>query len=159
MWPDVATLQQTVARCNSVAECIRALNIPYSAPNFKKFRAMCEQNGIDISFPNYIPHNYIPDSQVFVENSEYINNRINLKERILKNGWMEYRCVECGLEGEWNGKPLVLQLDHINGVNSDHRLENLRFLCPNCHTQTDTYAGKSRSRLKYKDIVSESVET
>ena len=52
---------------------------------------------------------------------------------------------ECGIS-EWLGNPLALQLDHINGVNNDHRLTNLRFLCPNCHSQTDTYAGKNMGR-------------
>lgn len=56
---------------------------------------------------------------------------------------MEYKCACCGNTGEWNGRPLVLQLDHINGDNCDNRLENLRFLCPNCHSQTDTFAGRN----------------
>ena len=46
----------------------------------------------------------------------------------------------------WNDKKLSLQLDHINGDNSDNRLENLRFLCPNCHTQTETYCSKCRAK-------------
>ena len=58
---------------------------------------------------------------------------------------MEYKCQKCGIS-EWLGNPLTLQLDHINGVNNDHRLTNLRFLCPNCHSQTDTYAGKNMGR-------------
>lgn len=50
----------------------------------------------------------------------------------------------CGIGNEWNGKPLTLQLDHINGDHSDNRLENLRILCPNCHSQTSTWGMKSR---------------
>lgn len=57
-----------------------------------------------------------------------------------------YKCVLCGQDGEWNGKNLVLQLDHINGDNKDHRLENLRWLCPNCHSQTSNFAGKGMSK-------------
>ena len=52
----------------------------------------------------------------------------------------------CGNQGSHNGRPLTLQLDHVNGVNNDHRLENIRLLCPNCHTQQDTYAGKNKPR-------------
>ena len=69
---------------------------------------------------------------------------LRLKKRLLKECIIEYACVICGNTGTHNGKPLTLQLDHINGVNNDHRLSNLRLLCPNCHTQTDTYAGKNK---------------
>lgn len=82
-----------------------------------------------------------PNELVFVENSTYA--RHNLKRRIIDEKLIEYKCACCGNIGEHNNKPLVLQLDHINGVNNDHRLSNLRFLCPNCHTQQDTYAAKN----------------
>lgn len=81
-------------------------------------------------------------SEILVENSEY-SNMSRLKERIINEGVLEYKCSLCGNKGEWNDAPLTLQLDHINGVNNDNRLENLRLLCPNCHSQTDTYAGKN----------------
>ena len=69
-----------------------------------------------------------------------------LKHHLLKIG-IEHKCQICGLGPEWNKKSLTLQVDHINGDNSDHRLENLRFLCPNCHTQTDTFCWKNVKRL------------
>lgn len=55
-------------------------------------------------------------------------------------------CAICGLGEAWNGMPLTLQLDHVNGVYDDNRLENLRWLCPNCHSQTATFAGKGKRR-------------
>jgi len=58
--------------------------------------------------------------------------------------FVEYKCVHCNIK-EYNGKPITLQLDHINGVNTDHRKENLRWLCPNCHSQTDTWGYKNVS--------------
>ena len=67
----------------------------------------------------------------------------HIRNRILKENLMEYKCALCGNTGEWNGKILILQIDHINGDHDDNRLENLRFLCPNCHSQTDTFAGKN----------------
>lgn len=84
---------------------------------------------------------------ILVENSSYCNID-RLKKRILKAGLLEYKCSECGNTGEWNNRPLVLQLEHRNGKHDDHRLSNLCFLCPNCHSQTDTYAGKNADKTK-----------
>lgn len=64
--------------------------------------------------------------------------------RRLAKKHIEYKCAFCNNSGVWNERPLVLDLDHINGNNKDHRLENLRFLCPNCHSQTPTYKGKNK---------------
>lgn len=83
----------------------------------------------------------LTNDEVFTIDSTY--NRSKLKGRIIKGNLIPYVCASCGNEGEWNGKPLSLQLDHENGINTDNRISNLRFLCPNCHTQTDTYAGKA----------------
>ena len=70
--------------------------------------------------------------EILIENSSY-DNIASLKRRLLNEGYLEYKCSECGIS-EWNGKPLSLHLDHINGKHNDHRIENLRFLCPNCHS-------------------------
>lgn len=71
-----------------------------------------------------------------------------LKNRLVKEGYLEYKCVWCGITDTYNDKPIVLHLDHINGINNDHRLENLRLLCPNCHSQTDTWCGRGKVRSK-----------
>jgi hypothetical protein len=68
---------------------------------------------------------------------------LKLKNRLVKEKIFEYECVSCGIS-EWNSKPITLQLDHINGDCSDHRKENLQLLCPNCHSQTDTWCGKNK---------------
>ena len=73
-------------------------------------------------------------------------NNQTIKKRIVKEKILPYRCVMCGLENMYNMLPLVLHLDHINGNPSDNRLLNLRFLCPNCHSQTSTYSGKNNKR-------------
>lgn len=83
-----------------------------------------------------------PLDDVMTKDSYYNTSR--LKERIIENNIIPYECAMCGNEGRWRGKELVLQLDHINGDNTDNRKENLRFLCPNCHTQTETWTGKNQ---------------
>lgn len=67
-----------------------------------------------------------------------------LRKRLITESIFEHKCVMCE-NTVWNGKPIPLEVDHINGVHNDHRLDNLRLLCPNCHAQTDTYKGKNIS--------------
>jgi 5-methylcytosine-specific restriction endonuclease McrA len=69
--------------------------------------------------------------------------RLGIKRRLLKEGYKTYNCEMCGLV-EWNGTKISLELDHINGDCYDHKLTNLRFLCPNCHSTTSNYRGKNK---------------
>lgn len=62
-----------------------------------------------------------------------------LKHRLYRVGLKEKKCEICSLT-DWMNKPIRLHLDHVNGNNNDRRIENLRVLCPNCHSQTETYA-------------------
>ena len=80
-------------------------------------------------------------SDILIENSPY-QNRTRLKLRLISENILVYKCSICGIS-EWLGNKISLQLDHINGINNDNRLSNLRLLCPNCHSQTETYAGKN----------------
>jgi hypothetical protein len=72
-------------------------------------------------------------------------NRDHIRRRIVKAGLKEERCEECGLD-EWLGNPLRVVLHHINGDGYDNRIVNLRFLCPNCHSQTPNFAGRNGHR-------------
>lgn len=68
-----------------------------------------------------------------------------LRRYVIKNNLIPYRCAICGCV-EWQGRTLSLELDHINGINNDNRIENIRFLCPNCHSQTTTYGSRNQQR-------------
>ena len=85
------------------------------------------------------------DDEVFVENSTYARHLI--KQRILEDKKIDYHCQCCGIGPEWNGKPMPLVLDHINGKNDDNRLSNLRFVCSNCDSQLDTYKSRNRKKI------------
>jgi predicted RNA-binding Zn-ribbon protein involved in translation (DUF1610 family) len=93
--------------------------------------------------PNQAGKGIKKDIKKRITNLEDYANRASVRRVIIKDGLLPYKCSECGIN-EWNDKKLALHLDHINGKNGDHRLENLRFLCPNCHSQTDTYTGKNK---------------
>lgn len=78
--------------------------------------------------------------EILVENSTYQSNKIRI--RLIKSGLKKPICEVCN-NATWNKKSIPLELEHINGNNSDNRLENLKLLCPNCHAQTDSYRGKN----------------
>ena len=85
---------------------------------------------------------------VFCKNSTA--DQKTLKDWYRKGQYTNYRCSICNLEPYWQNKPLTLILDHINGENHDNRLQNLRWVCPNCNQQLDTTNGKNKKILKKK---------
>lgn len=87
----------------------------------------------------------VTPEMLFRDNCKH--NRNVLRRYIVKNELIPYKCSICGLT-TWNNKTISLELDHINGINNDNRLENLRFLCPNCHSQTTTY-GSRNNKINY----------
>jgi predicted DNA-binding protein YlxM (UPF0122 family) len=86
----------------------------------------------------------IPTRLMLVNGSGH--NRYHLKIRLLTEGVKSERCERCGVT-EWEGEPLAFELHHVNGDGHDNRLENLQVLCPNCHSQTDTWGGRNKGRL------------
>lgn len=88
-----------------------------------------------------------PLDEILVVNSKF-SHKQRLVYKLLEEKLIEHKCNMCRICPVWQEKTLVLQLDHINGTNNDNRIENLRLLCPNCHSQTDTYGGKNIFRHK-----------
>lgn len=105
------------------------LNLDYSI--FKGKSAVIKTNKL----------NNVKKEDILKENCKH--QRTVLRRYVIKNNLIPYKCAICGCT-EWQGKTLSLELDHINGVNNDNRLENLRFLCPNCHSQTSTYGSRNQ---------------
>lgn len=139
--------KEIVANANSYSDCLRALNLTTkggsSTDILKKRISELECSIEHFQKQGKQSANAIYSlEEILIDNSPYANIS-RLKQRLVREKKLEYKCAFCGNTGEWLGKEISLQLDHINGKNNDHRLSNLRFLCPNCHATTDTYAGKN----------------
>jgi len=87
-----------------------------------------------------------PLDTLLVEDCHY--NRGRLKARLYATGLKHRRCEMCGQDETWRGRTMSLILDHVNGVPTDNRLENLRIVCPNCAATLDTHCGRNKRRLR-----------
>jgi uncharacterized protein YlaI len=145
----------------SVAETLKLLGLHVSGGNYRGFHINVSRYGIDTSHflgmgwnKGHSINVARPLSEILVENSTY-QSTDSLRKRLLKEGIKKYICESCELT-QWLGKPIPLELEHVNGIRSDNRGINLKLLCPNCHAQTATYRGKNigKSRPKGKLVVS-----
>lgn len=132
----------------SISQVIEKLGLRKAGGNYKTIRKKITQMGLDIS--HFVGQSYRGQfapkkslESIMVEDSSYASSK--LKKRLVSEGIFEHKCYECGLTS-WRGKDLVLELEHKNGNHRDHRLENLTLLCPNCHSQTDTWRGRNKRK-------------
>ena len=116
--------------------------------HFSTFKRKAEQYGLykpnqggKGSTKKYAQHNLISLNEI-LDGKHPAYQTFKLKNRLFKEGILENKCSNCNIS-EWDNLPINCELDHINGIRHDHRKENLRILCPNCHSQTDTYRAKN----------------
>ena len=132
-------LAEFVAQSNSYREVMDLMH--YKSHNGKAYEIVknrIEKYNISTEHFNTRPAVKRTPENIFIENSTA--SQTVLRRWYLKGNYTEYRCAICGLLPIWQGKELVLTLDHINGKNTDDRLENLRWVCPNCDRQLPTYS-------------------
>lgn len=146
-----ADARAAVANSTCWSDALRLLGYLPKGSNYRTLQRWVRYWGISTS--HFDPHvgrrragrsRETPLAQLLVVGSTY--PRGHLKKRLLAAGLKEPRCELCGQGELWNGQPMSLVLDHVNGVSNDNRLENLRIICPNCDATLDTHCGRSLPR-------------
>lgn len=117
----------------------------YSGSVVKTAKEYFKEIGLEEEYKQIAPIKRNPDN-IFIVNST-ASQKV-LRKYYKRGNYTPYVCSICGQQPEWNGKPLTLILDHINGNNKDDRLENLRWVCPNCNQQLPTTGSKNRQKIE-----------
>ncbi len=151
-WKNQKYLQQIVAESTTTTDVLAQLGLRNVGGNYKtlqRYLSLYEisTDHFEANYDRMVKLNKkaaIPLQEI-LEGKHPQYGTFKLKSRLLKAGTLKNICDGCGQGGCWNNKHLKMQLDHIDGNSANHKLENLRMLCPNCHSQTDTYAGKNSS--------------
>lgn len=157
-----AKLQEVADNSTNYAEIIKHFGLLPKGGNYKVLRHYLELYSIDMTkfYSNYSsrsltiikPRGYKkPIEELLVKG--YVSSSCDLKKRLLTAGILEYHCYseDCGIS-IWKDKKITLELDHIDGDNTNNMLSNLRLLCPNCHSLTKTWRGRKNFNLSIKRI-------
>lgn len=140
-----ATLQAALDSASSRTAALRSLDIPITASAYQTLSRMAEAGLIRLPPNKSRSRRSSCERRAALEEKLVPERRANthrLRRELIDLGLKDHRCEGCD-RSEWNGSPVPLELDHINGNRTDNRLENLRLLCPNCHAQTPTYRGRN----------------
>ncbi|GGV31445.1 hypothetical protein GCM10010277_15170 [Streptomyces longisporoflavus] len=152
--PDSTVLHRVVAESKSVAEALRRLERPDNQSQRGMLRGWIAEERMDTSHflgqahqrdkPGTTPRKNA--AHILVRHDGRCRTRSVLLRRALREVGVPELCDACGTPPEWHGKPMTLEIDHINGDWGDDRRENLRLLCPNCHAVTSTWCRGGRRR-------------
>jgi len=140
-------LVEMVRSSTNYAQVLRGLGLDARGSNYRTIKRYIRKFGLDVS--HFCQDGGVsfgrgrPLSDYLVKGGPRISTSA-LKRRLLRESLVVEICEVCGLEPEWNGKRLVLRLDHINGDSEDDRIENLRLVCPNCDSQLPTFCGRNK---------------
>jgi hypothetical protein len=142
-------IAEAISKSNSISEAMRSMGLIPRGSNYEIFRKKVLSYGINTSHFDISERNRASALKGCRSKEQFIKDVLvkdgpgwtshNLKHKLFKLDILKNECSECGLLPMWRGKKLVLHLDHINGDSRDNRMQNLRILCPNCHSQTETY--------------------
>jgi len=146
---DKETFEKIVAESYSIADICRKIGWQPRGDNYKVVHRYIDEYNINTA--HFKPHrtnignvlNKDKEKPVsfYLKEKSYVKTNI-LKWKLFSEGLKDYKCEKCNCT-HWNNQQLTLQLHHINGDETDNRLENLQILCPNCHSQTDNFCGKN----------------
>ena len=150
-------LKKVLPESNSYNEVCSKLGLKGVEGYYKKIRKIIAENNLDISHFGTLERDKFQRGKNFLKipSDEYFaydtfHNGPNMLARLISEGKKERICEICG-GTEWNGKPIPLQVHHMNGNNRDNRLENLQVLCPNCHALTDSYRNSKKKRESLRE--------
>ena len=140
----IEEIEKIVQESTNLAQVARKLGYTgHSGKTSDLLKRFFKEHNIDYSHFTGQPSHKVKRT---FENTFVVDSTVDqstLRKKFLEGKYVPYKCSICNIS-EWNNKPLTLRLDHINGKNHDNRLENLRWLCPNCDSQSEFYCGRNR---------------